>query len=90
MSALTVSPNVQSQGDGERILKRVEQRARSVGRRGNQMRGELVEFLSAEISIGDGELDALKELLELPQQGAKIIGLDLPQEIRVAESSDLE
>ncbi|HSV61659.1 MAG TPA: amino-acid N-acetyltransferase [Variovorax sp.] len=31
MAALTVSPNVQSQGDGERILKRVEQRARAVG-----------------------------------------------------------
>lgn len=31
MSALTVSPNVQSQGDGERILKRVEQRAKSAG-----------------------------------------------------------
>jgi amino-acid N-acetyltransferase len=31
MAALTVSPNVQGQGDGERILKRVEQRARSMG-----------------------------------------------------------
>jgi amino-acid N-acetyltransferase len=31
MAALTVSPNVQSQGDGERILKRVEQRARAQG-----------------------------------------------------------
>lgn len=31
MSALTVSPAVQSQGDGERILKRVEQRARNAG-----------------------------------------------------------
>ncbi len=31
MAALTVSPNVQSQGDGERILKRVEQRARAMG-----------------------------------------------------------
>ena len=31
MAALTVSPHVQSQGDGERILKRVEQRARSLG-----------------------------------------------------------
>lgn len=31
MAALTVSPQVQSQGDGERILKRVEQRARSMG-----------------------------------------------------------
>ncbi len=31
MAALTVSPQVQSQGDGERILKRVEQRARAVG-----------------------------------------------------------
>ena len=29
MAALTVSPQVQSQGDGERILKRVEQRAKS-------------------------------------------------------------
>jgi amino-acid N-acetyltransferase len=31
MAALTVSPAVQSQGDGERILKRIEQRARSSG-----------------------------------------------------------
>jgi amino-acid N-acetyltransferase len=31
MAALTVSPQVQSQGDGERILKRVEQRARAAG-----------------------------------------------------------
>ena len=31
MAALTVSPNVQGQGDGERILKRVEQRAKSQG-----------------------------------------------------------
>ncbi|CAN7312867.1 amino-acid N-acetyltransferase [Rhizobacter sp. LjRoot28] len=31
MAALTVSPNVQSQGDGERILKRVEQRAKMMG-----------------------------------------------------------
>ena len=31
MAALTVSPLVQSQGDGERILKRVEQRARAQG-----------------------------------------------------------
>jgi len=31
MAALTVSPNVQSQGDGERILKRVEQRAKGMG-----------------------------------------------------------
>jgi amino-acid N-acetyltransferase len=30
MAALTVSPNVQSQGDGERMLKRVEQRARAM------------------------------------------------------------
>jgi len=29
MAALTVSPNVQGQGDGERLLKRVEQRARA-------------------------------------------------------------
>ena len=29
MAALTVSPQVQGQGDGERILKRVEQRARA-------------------------------------------------------------
>ena len=31
MAALTVSPQVQGQGDGERILKRVEQRARAHG-----------------------------------------------------------
>jgi len=31
MAALTVSPQVQSQGDGERVLKRVEQRARAAG-----------------------------------------------------------
>ncbi|MBK7263793.1 MAG: amino-acid N-acetyltransferase [Rubrivivax sp.] len=31
MAALTISPHVQGQGDGERILKRVEQRARSAG-----------------------------------------------------------
>ncbi|MBS0448278.1 MAG: amino-acid N-acetyltransferase [Proteobacteria bacterium] len=31
MAALTVSPQVQSQGDGERILKRIEQRARGMG-----------------------------------------------------------
>jgi amino-acid N-acetyltransferase len=31
MAALTVSPQVQSQGDGEKILKRVEQRAKSFG-----------------------------------------------------------
>ncbi|AKJ28681.1 amino-acid N-acetyltransferase [Caldimonas brevitalea] len=31
MAALTVSPEVQGQGDGERILKRVEQRARAMG-----------------------------------------------------------
>jgi amino-acid N-acetyltransferase len=31
MAALTVSPQVQSQGDGERILKHVEQRARALG-----------------------------------------------------------
>jgi amino-acid N-acetyltransferase len=31
MAALTVSPQVQSQGDGERLLKRVEQRARQMG-----------------------------------------------------------
>ncbi len=31
MAALTVSPAVQGQGDGERILKRVEQRARAMG-----------------------------------------------------------
>ncbi|HET9821830.1 MAG TPA: amino-acid N-acetyltransferase [Burkholderiaceae bacterium] len=31
MAALTVSPAVQGEGDGERILKRVEQRARAMG-----------------------------------------------------------
>jgi amino-acid N-acetyltransferase len=31
MAALTVSPLVQGQGDGERILKRIEQRARAMG-----------------------------------------------------------
>ena len=31
MAALTVSPDVQGQGDGDRILKRVEQRARAQG-----------------------------------------------------------
>ncbi len=31
MAALTVSPEVQSQGDGERMLKRVEQRAKVMG-----------------------------------------------------------
>jgi amino-acid N-acetyltransferase len=31
MAALTVSPQVQGQGDGERMLKRVEQRARALG-----------------------------------------------------------
>ncbi len=31
MAALTVSPQVQSQGDGERILKRIEQRAKAQG-----------------------------------------------------------
>jgi amino-acid N-acetyltransferase len=31
MAALTVSPDAQSQGDGERILKRIEQRARALG-----------------------------------------------------------
>jgi amino-acid N-acetyltransferase len=30
MAALTVSPHVQGQGDGERLLKRVEQRARAM------------------------------------------------------------
>jgi amino-acid N-acetyltransferase len=30
MAALTVSPQVQSQGDGERILKRIEQRAKAM------------------------------------------------------------
>jgi amino-acid N-acetyltransferase len=31
MTALTVSPHVQGQGDGERILKRIEQRAKAAG-----------------------------------------------------------
>ena len=31
MAALTVSPDSQGQGDGERVLKRVEQRARAMG-----------------------------------------------------------
>jgi len=31
MAALTVSPHVQGQGDGERMLKRIEQRARAIG-----------------------------------------------------------
>ena len=31
MAALTVSPQTQGQGDGERILKRIEQRARALG-----------------------------------------------------------
>ena len=31
MAALTVSPQSQGQGDGEKILRRVEQRARSMG-----------------------------------------------------------
>jgi amino-acid N-acetyltransferase len=31
MAALTVSPQSQSQGDGERILKRIEQRAKASG-----------------------------------------------------------
>jgi amino-acid N-acetyltransferase len=31
MAALTVSPSSQGQGDGERILKRIEQRARALG-----------------------------------------------------------
>lgn len=31
MAALTVSPHVQGQGDGERILKRIEQRAKGLG-----------------------------------------------------------
>ncbi len=31
MAALTVSPLSQGQGDGERLLKRVEQRARAMG-----------------------------------------------------------
>jgi amino-acid N-acetyltransferase len=34
LAALTVSPQVQSQGDGERILKRIEQRAKSMGLEG--------------------------------------------------------
>ncbi len=33
MAALTVSPKVQGQGDGERLLKRIEQRARALGLR---------------------------------------------------------
>ena len=31
MAALTISPQVQGQGDGERILKRIEQRAKAMG-----------------------------------------------------------
>jgi amino-acid N-acetyltransferase len=31
MAALTVSPNVQNQGDGERLLKRIEHRAKAAG-----------------------------------------------------------
>ena len=31
MAALTVAPGVQGQGDGERILKRIEHRARAMG-----------------------------------------------------------
>jgi amino-acid N-acetyltransferase len=31
MAALTVSPQSQGQGDGEKVLKRVEQRARNKG-----------------------------------------------------------
>lgn len=31
MAALTVAPDSQSQGDGERMLKRIEQRARAMG-----------------------------------------------------------
>ncbi len=31
MAALTISPQVQGQGDGERILKRIEQRAKTAG-----------------------------------------------------------
>jgi amino-acid N-acetyltransferase len=31
MAALTVSPHVQGQGDGERVLKRIEQRAKAAG-----------------------------------------------------------
>jgi amino-acid N-acetyltransferase len=31
MAALTVSPHVQGQGDGERVLKRIEHRAKAAG-----------------------------------------------------------
>ena len=31
MAALTVSPQVQGQGDGDRILKRIEHRAKALG-----------------------------------------------------------
>lgn len=31
MAALTISPQVQNQGDGERIMKRIEQRAKAMG-----------------------------------------------------------
>ena len=31
MAALTVSPQSQGQGDGEKILKRIEQRAKAMG-----------------------------------------------------------
>ena len=31
MAALTVSPQAQGQGDGEKVLKRIEQRARALG-----------------------------------------------------------
>jgi amino-acid N-acetyltransferase len=31
MAALTVSPNVQNQGDGERLLRRIEHRAKAAG-----------------------------------------------------------
>ena len=31
MAAVTVSPQVQGQGDGEKLLKRIEQRARIMG-----------------------------------------------------------
>jgi N-acetylglutamate synthase-like GNAT family acetyltransferase len=31
MAALTVSPQSQGQGDGEKVLKRIEQRARAMG-----------------------------------------------------------
>ena len=31
MAALTVSPEVQGQGDGERVLKRIEKRAKAAG-----------------------------------------------------------